>query len=170
MKKDGHFTAKFKVKRHLFECCTAYIWAQKAGTLDGTFIDNQQRALSVFLAKEEPTRREKGKGKDTVGEGKGSGPAWGKKREQQPEAGPSWIWAMPPLPNKKANTVEQPLGAAGTLTCNSPSHVSVDGSCLTHFIHAYGYLPIHPKKGEKQGPAMELGVVKISNRVFWVSG
>ena len=30
-------------------------------------------------------------------------------------------------------------------TCNSPSHVSVDGSCLTHFIHAYGYLPIHPK-------------------------
>jgi len=28
----------------------------------------------------------------------------------------------------------------------------------------------HPKKGEKQGPAMEPGVVRISNRVFWMSG
>ena len=28
----------------------------------------------------------------------------------------------------------------------------------------------HPKKGEKQGPAVEPGVVRISNRVLWMSG
>lgn len=66
------------------------------------------------MAKEEPTRREKGKAKDTVGERKGSGPARGKEREQQPEAGPSRIRATSPLPNKRANTVPQPSGAAGT--------------------------------------------------------
>jgi len=28
------------------------------------------------------------------------------------------------------------LNTVTIFTCNSPSHVSVDGSCLTHFIHA----------------------------------
>ena len=34
----------------------------------------------------------------------------------------------------------------------------------------YKCIAHHPKKGEKQGPAVEPGVVRISNRVFWVSG
>jgi len=68
------------------------------------------------VAKEEKVKRGKGKAKDTVGgEGKESGPAPPKQREQQPEAGPSRIRATSPLPKKKAKAVPQPSGAEATV-------------------------------------------------------
>ena len=60
---------------------------------------------------EEKTKINKGKGKEMVGEGKGLHPVPPKEREQQPEAGPSQIRPMSPLPKKKVKTVPQASGA-----------------------------------------------------------
>jgi len=49
--------------------------------------------------------------------------------------------------------------------------VSRPGLQLPNSLHTcIVVLAHHPKKGEKQGPAVEPGVVRISNRVFWMSG
>jgi len=49
-------------------------------------------------------------------------------------------------------------------------YISVHGSCLTYFINLQQYLPTTQKKGIKESIAMMPGLVRISNRVFWVSG
>ena len=75
------------------------------------FVESQRRALSGFLGTVEKTKIDKGKGKETVGEGKGLRPVPPKEREQQPAAGPSRIRPTSPLPKKKANAVPQASGA-----------------------------------------------------------
>jgi hypothetical protein len=112
-KKNKSFAAEFKVPRHLWDCLTAYMVAQKVGALDGKFVEDQGKALDAFLAKEEEGKNGKGKAKDTVvGAGKGSGRVSPKQREWQPEAGPSRIRATSPPAEKNARTVGQRLGAA----------------------------------------------------------
>jgi len=49
-------------------------------------------------------------------------------------------------------------------------YISVHGSCLTYFINPQRYLPTTQKKGIKESIAVMPGLVRISNRVFWVSG
>jgi len=114
-KKTGHFAAEFKEKRYLFECCQAYVLAQNAGTLDGTFLKSQRTGLSNFLEKE-TAKKEKAKAKDTLrGEGKSTGQAPPKDREQQPVAGPSRIRATSPLPRHEGKAVPKASGAESTL-------------------------------------------------------
>ena len=48
-------------------------------------------------------------------------------------------------------------------------YISVHGSCLTYFINPQWYLPTTQKKGIKESIAVMPGLVRISNRVFWVS-
>ena len=60
----------------------AYIRAQRAGTLDATFVESQQRALSDFQVKEKATSK-KGKAKERVGERKGARLAPMREREEQ---------------------------------------------------------------------------------------
>jgi hypothetical protein len=94
--------------------------AQKAGTLDGKFVEDQREALDAFLAKEKEGNNGKGKAKDTGGEaGKGSGRVSPKQRERQPEAGPSRIRATSPLAERNARTVTQRVGAEGALPSGS---------------------------------------------------
>ena len=55
-------------------------------------------------------------------------------------------------------------------TCSDHYYISVHGSCLTYFINPQRYLPTTQKKGIKESIAVMPGLVRISNRVFWVSG
>ena len=55
-------------------------------------------------------------------------------------------------------------------TCSDHYYISVHGSCLTYFINPQQYLPTTQKKEIKESITMMLGLVRISNRVFWVSG
>ena len=54
-------------------------------------------------------------------------------------------------------------------TCSDHYYISVHGSCLTYFINPQRYLPTTQTKGIKESIAVMPGLVRISNRVFWVS-
>ena len=54
-------------------------------------------------------------------------------------------------------------------TCSDHYYISVHGSCLIYFINPQWYLPTTQKKGIKESIAVMPGLVRISNRVFWVS-
>ena len=47
--------------------------------------------------------------------------------------------------------------------------ILIDGSCLTYFINPQQYLPTTQKNREKESIAVMPGLVRICNRVLWVS-
>ena len=82
--------------------------------------------LSDFQAREKATG-EKGKAKERVGERKGARPAPMREREEQeqPQVGPSRIWATSPLAKQKAETVPQHTGAKARLSSGAAGAVTM---------------------------------------------
>ena len=62
-----------------------------------------------------------------------------------------------------------PVCVGSVVSLSGHIYISVHGSCLTYFINPQWYLPTTQKKEIKESITMMPGLVRISNRVFWVS-
>jgi len=86
-------------------------------------------------------------------------------------AGSKRLFLMTAIKSDLGGGLRRPNGGeiGGRATCSDHYYISVHGSCLTYFINPQRYLPTTQKKGIKESIAVMPGLVRISNRVLWVS-